>query len=222
MGRIARIAILAFFAATFAGSLRGDIANGTKRADVLAELGKPTSVARRGNREILQYAKGVRLELENGAVVDIKGYVPPPAATGAPAVKAPAPAPAKPYQDDDLSELKPSAMAASEEYNPAIAANALGDEVAKMNTAWGTVEPPPEDPPLEWLEVGLGVLLHFGFTILALSLAFKYWVMDALWTGTLAIAGLTPLSMASSPCLDPTPADSPRSAACKTACRAWS
>jgi hypothetical protein len=189
MGRIARIAILAIFAAVFAASLRGDIANGTKRAEVVAELGKPTSAARRGNREILLYPKGVRFELENDAVVDVKGYVPPPTPTVALAAKTPV-AVAPKSDDDDLSELKPSAMAAGEEYNPAIAANALGDEVAKMNTAWGTREPEPKAPPLDWLLTGLGVLLHFGFTIFALFVAFKYWSMDALWTGTFAIAGI--------------------------------
>ena len=73
-----------------ASTLVADIMIGSTRAEVLVELGKPTSAARRGTREILLYPKGVRIELEGTEVTDIKGYVP----TGvSPHAEVPAPIP---------------------------------------------------------------------------------------------------------------------------------
>jgi hypothetical protein len=44
------------------------------REQVIAELGKPKSIASRGDREILLYPEGVRLELENGRIVSAQGF----------------------------------------------------------------------------------------------------------------------------------------------------
>jgi hypothetical protein len=178
-----RLVLLAFVTAMFVAASHADIVNGSTRGVVIAELGKPTSVARRGTHEILLYPKGVRIELVGDAVVDIKGYVPSAHPAGAAAKAPPAPKPSE-------NPLKSLEAPPEEEFNPAIAANALGDEVAKINTAWGSVPPPAEQPSPEWLETVLGVLLHFGLTVFALRIAFKYWEMDAFWTGTLAIAAI--------------------------------
>ena len=45
------------------------------REEVFAELGKPQSVASRGDREILLYAGGVRLELVAGRIVSAHGII---------------------------------------------------------------------------------------------------------------------------------------------------
>ncbi|MEO7414597.1 MAG: hypothetical protein ABIZ81_14705 [Opitutaceae bacterium] len=189
MGRLRNLAIVALWAAVFVAFSHADIVNGSQRAEIIAELGKPTSTARLGGREILQY-KGARFELVNDAVVDIKGYVPAPAPVGALPKPTPAVIEGPKVEEAEPLDAQLSALSAGTEVNPAIAANALGDEVAKMNTAWGTLPPVPEKPAAGWLETAVIVLLHFGFTILALSIAFKYWEMDALWTGTLAIAAI--------------------------------
>lgn len=47
-----------------------------------------------------------------------------------------------------------------------------------------------EDDALNFGELLVSLVLHFGITLLALRLAFKYWEMDALWPGVLAIAGI--------------------------------
>lgn len=190
MDAVRRIVFLVLAGVLSAACGYADIVIGSKRADVIAELGKPSSSARRGNHEILQYPKGVRIELELDLVADIKGYVPPgassaatpaPAETPAPAAAATEKSPAKAGKDDD-------------DFNPAVAANALGDEVAKMETAWGGAPPPPpHHGPSSWLELSILLVLRFIYTIPALRLGFKYWEMDAFWSGTFAIAAIDAL-----------------------------
>lgn len=196
--RIVTLALAGFFAVVLA---HADIVIGSKRADVVAELGKPSSSARRGAREILLYPKGVRIELEADVVADIKGYIPPGAPTAAapsspetPA-SAPAPAPGAPEKSAPNGGAPAKKSTPDEEdFNPAIAANALGDEVAKMETAWGGAPPPlPDHESTSWIELTIGLFLRFAYTIVALRVGFKYWEMDAFWSGTLAIAAIDAL-----------------------------
>ena len=61
-----------------------------------------------------------------------------------------------------------------------------------MNTAWGTLPPPPKkhsalDNVPSFL---VGLLLRFALTIAGLKLAFKYWEIDAFWKGICSIAGI--------------------------------
>jgi F0F1-type ATP synthase assembly protein I len=82
--------------------------------------------------------------------------------------------------------------APSDDYNPAVAANELAKHVEKMDTAWG---PSPvrekQHSALDSIPSFLtGLLLRFVFTIVALKLAFKYWEMDAFWSGILTIAAI--------------------------------
>jgi hypothetical protein len=168
---------------------------GATRAQVLAEIGPPSSSAKRGDREILLYPRGARIELEQGLVVDLRGTLPDPLPPPEPK-KSPAPAAA-------VAEKKPAPPAATaavarpappqpREPSPADFANALGDKIEKMDTAWGTAPPKPKPQSLlDHLPALLaGLVLRFGLTLLALQLAFKFWEMDALWTGKLAIAGI--------------------------------
>jgi len=168
---------------------------------VEAELGKGKS-AKRGTHEILTFPNKVRIELDDGIVTDIKGYTPAAAAvatTLAPAAAAGAPAAAPPASAQPPAKTPPGGNPAPKSphlnpaggYSSAAAANALGDEVAKMDTAWG---PRPPDPihkkSVSVLELAFALVVRFGLTLLALRVAFKYWEMDAFWTGTFAIAGI--------------------------------
>jgi hypothetical protein len=187
----------------FALIASAQIGIGETREDVLSQLGKPTSVARRGDREIFLYPKGGRIELIGGKVADVKGPLPealappPVAVTAVPNQTTPAPeavAPVSPVTDPDTAKAaqKASAKSASPDYSPAIAANELAKHVEKMDTPWGAAPPKQEthsvlDSIPSFL---LGLVLRFGITILALKLAFKYWEMDAFWKGILAIAGI--------------------------------
>lgn len=195
-----RPAVLAVLGLFFAPLAIADIVNGSSRADVVAELGKPLSTAQRGPVEILNYPKKVKIELENGVVVDIRGYTPAgvtlptataakeekpttapstPASEPSPAKKTPPKKPEKNEEDEDV--------AAS---NPAVGANLLGDKVEKMNTAWGDAPVAPKKKAFDLPELLVGLALHFVLTIVGLRLAFKYWEMDAFWSGTFAIASI--------------------------------
>lgn len=170
---------------------------GDSRDDVLARLGKPVSIARRGDHEIFLYPKGGRLEFVDGKLVDAKGPLSTAVATTAP-ISAPAAAPAK--SAPTAKVVAPSApkttpatlSPAIPDFHPAIAANELAQSVEKMDTAWGAapVAPKTHSPFDSLPEFFTGLVLRFGFTILALKLAFKYWEMDAFWAGIFAIAGI--------------------------------
>lgn len=157
---------------------------GATRAQVIAEIGRPVSTARRGNREILLYPGTGRVEFEAGAVVEYRGPLP---ASRLPAAPVFAPEPPKP-----AAPVPPEAEPVRE-INPSLLSSRLGDNVANMETAWGPSPVKPTKPrgPLANLpEFALGLLLRFGLTLLAIQLAFKYWEMDAFWSGKLAIASI--------------------------------
>lgn len=181
-------------------SFAAEIGIGDPREDVLRQLGKPTSMARRGDHEIFLYAQGGRVEMREGRVVDVKGTF-PAHANGSPSPAENAPAPlesasarksAGPLPAEAADPEPASAANPIYEYNPAVAANELAKHVEKMDTAWG-MAPKAEGlhSPLESIPTFLtGLLLRFGITIAALKLAFKYWEMDAFWTGILMIAAI--------------------------------
>jgi hypothetical protein len=194
--------VLAFCSSLFAAfAWCAEIGIGDPRDEVLRQLGKPSSIARRGNHELLLYPKGGRVEIVDGKVTDVKGPLPTPivepsreapSATAA-ANQAPAPQPsATPPKAAPPSAPPPSTFATSDDYNPAIAANELAKHVEKMDTAWG-MAPAPVEPvsPLDSIPSFLtGLLIRFVFTVVALKLAFKYWEMDAFWKGVFLIAGI--------------------------------
>ena len=196
-------ALLVFCMGMFGFALAGaEIGIGDAREDVLRQLGKPASIARRGEHEIFLYPKGGRIEFVGGKVTDVKGPLPPviAAATVAPAdgaaPAAPPPGPkAGPQNSAPLrgaAKPAPPRTAPTDEYNPAVAANELAKHVDRMDTPWGAgpareVVHSPLDSVPSFLT---GLLLRFMFTIIALKLAFKYWEMDAFWKGIFLIAGI--------------------------------
>jgi hypothetical protein len=183
---------------------RGEIGIGDARDDVLRQLGKPTSIARRGDHEIFIYPKGGRIEFVGGKVTDVKGplptpVVPPPTPASTPppvtepAVTEPKAAPVTNVPPAKKASPPKSVPAPSDGFNPAAMSEELAKHVEKMETPWGG--PAPERPtvhsPLESLpEFLTGLALRFAFTIVALKLAFKYWEMDAFWKGVFLIAGI--------------------------------
>ncbi|MEO6567455.1 MAG: hypothetical protein ABIO94_01730 [Opitutaceae bacterium] len=107
-----RFTLLGLLVAFSGSSLAADILLGSTREAVITELGKPTSVARRGTREILLYPKGVRIELNGNLVVDLKGYIPSGPAL-APPKPAPVPVPAAVAVQTGISPAAPRSSGAS-------------------------------------------------------------------------------------------------------------
>ena len=207
-----RRAYLLLISLLIAGICLAEIGIGDAREEVLRQLGKPTSIARRGDHEIFLYPKGGRIEFVDGKVADVKGPLPTPIFPTAPAVPEPVkgatpeqaktfvPEPAAPALKPTVAPAPPAkiapstkpAAAAPGEFNPAAVSEELAKHVEKMDTPWGgAVEQPTAHSPLESLpELLAGLAMRFVFTVLALKLAFKYWEMDAFWTGVFLIAGI--------------------------------
>ena len=173
---------------------------GDTREHVLQVHGKPTSIAKVGTNEIFGYPNGARVRFIDGKVVEIRGTLPapiapataatPPTRSPPPGKQPPAASPtpaAAPPQSDALVPAQPDLGGA---INTA-ALQELANRVEKMNTPWGELAPPETHSPLDSLpEILTGLLLRFGFTLLALKIAFKMWEMDAFWKGILIICGI--------------------------------
>jgi hypothetical protein len=185
--RIVLIALAGLFSVTVT---HADIMIGSKRADVIAELGKPSSSASRGAREILQYPKGVRIELEGGTVADIKGYSPP----GAPEPTVTA-APSAPATVQKTVAPAPSTPTAS----PATAPISAAPKKAANDRDEDDEDEKEMEEDEETSEMSVGVMIgiaavmlaaQFLLTFAALKIAFHYHQMDALWSGILAITAI--------------------------------
>jgi hypothetical protein len=121
---------------------------GASKEDVIAELGKPTSQAARGEREILSYPRGVRIELVGGRVENATGLQleipeaakPEPAPESKPPASAPAPALPKP------ADPRPAPTAAPEPAKSPSAAPAAALRIEKPTTQ-KAAPPPPNGPP---------------------------------------------------------------------------
>jgi hypothetical protein len=189
---------------------------GAERSAVIEELGKPTSDAALGNREILTYPKKVRIELVDGRVERAEGILlddgKPAASPASPArptapvpAHASAPAPTKPATPPTASvALKPKPKLPASPIVPAepdldnesgagrnpVAALSkhIEEEEAQRSHAADA-----DQKGLISHGIGIfaaGLAIHLLLTCVALKLAFKLWELDAFLTGILAIAGI--------------------------------
>ena len=167
------------------------------REQVIAELGKPTSVAKLGAREILIYPKGVRLELENGKVVSVKGID----LTDTETVPGQTPAATQKKNEERLFLAEKEKQQAAE---AAAVKQAYGETKETGQTAMDKMiegevkdhenaQQPP--PPKKFNVIGfvLGVILKFLFTVAALKVACKYWGAEVFWSVILTVAGVDSL-----------------------------
>lgn len=176
---------------------------GQTRAEVLQELGKPSSDLRRGAREVLIYKAG-RIELVDGKVAVVQGIAVSEGPGAAP-VTTPEPAPsAEPAAVDAEKEAEPEpakseakpAPPEAEKAKPKSAEQELLEADAKaraqMEKAIADLENPPrpEDeytPPPRWITFVVELIIKALMTLAALWLTTKYWSVEISWIG-LAIA----------------------------------
>lgn len=173
---------------------------GDKRDDVVRRYGKPSSTVKRGGHEIFQYPTGGRIVFIDGKVVEVKTPLPPPIAEIQEAVETP---PISSTNTNEPAIPPPGGPAPEAKAAPALATADVAEmsdvspleklslELEKMEHA--KEADANERETADELNVGellVSLMLHFGITLLALRLAFKYWEMDALWTGVFAIAGI--------------------------------
>lgn len=198
--------LLATSALFFALTLRGEIGVGDGRDQVLQTVGTPSARAVRGDREIFLYPHGGRIEFIDGKVVDVKGPLPttvaPTTSSAASDTPPPTATPATPPHPKPAAAAAPVAKSSDGnlerlteqmEQNPTAipGSDAVGKELAKMSPSLGVGGGfPVSVPRFNWPKYVASIILHFGVTLLALWIAFKIEEMDALWTGTMAIAGI--------------------------------
>lgn len=167
---------------------------GMDKATLIQELGKPTSaLARPGSgREILIYPNGVRIELERGKVVGVKGLdlaaVPggaaPEANAGSTTEAGPKVAPEEQKARAEAEAKAEKEMAAADAKARAEMEKAIGD----MERAYDQAEEEPATSSFI-VSFGLEVLIKWLLMIAALKLTFKYWGADVGWGGLMIAAG---------------------------------
>lgn len=174
---------------------------GQTRAEVIKELGKPTSALVRGQREVLMYPKGARIELEDGKVAIVQNLAVTDGPVAAPAaVETPAPAPvetpketAPPTKAETKAALAEAKVAKPAEKSPE--ADLIAQDAAarvKMEKAIEEMENPepheaPEAGPPRWLTFAVELIVKALMMLAALKLTTKYWSVEISWAG-LAIA----------------------------------
>lgn len=184
------------------------------RAEVLRELGRPTSSITRGGREVMLFPNGVRIEFERGRVVFMQGIEPtegsgsgPTAAEAEPDAPPPpdaVPKPAEPAamapkmdpQDEEEVKLTPEQAKALEEAEKEFAA-ANAKARAEMEKAIGDLEKiyeggaaPPPAPRFDVVGFILEVFIAWVLMVAALKLTTKYWAVDIEWPGLLLAAAV--------------------------------
>lgn len=181
--------LLALLALT-ASAVRYDMT----KAELLEELGRPTSTMQApSGREVLLYPKGVRIELEKGVVVSVKGI----ALTEGGAASAPVPAPEKEEPAPTPEALKAQAEeAAADEHAEKQFAEANAKARAEMEKTIERLENPTSGlaeatkaKPFSFLEFFVEAFVKWVLMLLALKLTCKYWNADVEWSGLMIAAG---------------------------------
>ena len=163
------------------------------RDQVIAELGKPSSVAKMGQREIMIYPKGVRLEFEGGRIVSAKGII-LDESVAAPVEPATA-EPAKPQPAPTASEKGKSAgakISAKPDEQDEIGKGSIGVEnaIEQMEKKHEQGQHPAAAKPFDFIGFTLGLVLKFLLTVSALKLSCKSWGAEVFWDTILTVCAV--------------------------------
>jgi len=182
------------------GRAHAAVEYGMSKAALIQELGKPTSVlARPGSgREILNYPNGVRIELEQGKVVSVKGLdiAAPAAEAVAPAVateeeKPAAEAEAEPKLTPAQQKAEAEAMAKAEQEMAAADAKTRAEmekAIAQLESIHDRDREPEVEPSFDFVNFFISILVTWVLMIAALKLTCKYWGVDVEWKGLMIAA----------------------------------
>ena len=165
---------------------------GQPRDELLRELGRPNSALRRGERVVLLYPNGARVELEHGKVVFVQGLPvtePPGHADAAPAAEAVA----------DVSPAQEAPPAAAEaEAAPAEKAGEAEEpdaRAAEVEKALAELERAQESEEVEssesmWMRVAVDLFVTAAMMLAALKLTTKFWDLPVEFGGLAIAAGV--------------------------------
>lgn len=166
------------------------------RDELLQELGKPTSILARGNREVLIYPNNVRIEIEGGKVVGIKGIdfaaaEAPPAAVAGEATPPPAPQEdAEPALTPEQQQAQDDAAAQAENASAEASAQARAEmekAITDLENLGSQAEAMP-GPSFSVTDFLVELIVKWLLTLAALKLTSKYWNADIEWSGLMIAA----------------------------------
>lgn len=184
---------LSLLVASVSAAVRYDMT----KEELLRELGKPTSILAKGGREVLIYPNNVRIELDQGKVVSVKGIdlaaaeaSPPTAPVDQPA----APADAEEATEPKLTPEQQKAQAEAEAKLEKEMADANAKADAEMEKAITQLEDSDSQaeampaPAFAILDFLVELLVKWLLTLAALKLTAKYWSADIEWKGLMIAA----------------------------------
>ena len=186
---------LSLLVASVSAAVRYDMT----KEELLRELGKPTSVLTKGGREILIYPNNVRIELDQGKIVSLKGIdlsaaeaaanLPPEPAEqkDAPAESA---ADAEPALTPEQQKAQAEAEAKMEKEMTEVDAKADA-EMEKAITQLEDFDGQDEAmsaPAFAILDFLVELLVKWLLMLVALKLTAKYWSADIEWKGLMIAA----------------------------------
>jgi len=180
------------------------------KEELLQELGKPTSILTKSGREVLIYPNNVRIELEHGKVVSVKGLdlaaaeaKSAEAATAAAAEKPATPAKASDAAGEDEEEKAERKLTPEERKARAEAEEKMEKEFAESNAkgraemekAIGDLEnlgkqPEKITPAFSLTGFLIELAVKWAMMLAALKLTCKYWNADVEWSGLMIAAAV--------------------------------
>ncbi len=167
------------------------------KAELMQELGKPVSVLVRGDREVLIYPNNVRIEIEQGKVVVVKGLdlaaqeaAPPPVTAPADAAAPTETEPAEPMLTPEEQKAEAEAEAKMDQAlaeSDAKARAEMEKAITEMETL-GDASTHPSEPSFNLTGFLLELFIKWALMLAALKLTCKYWGADVDWSGLMIAA----------------------------------
>ncbi|MDQ5980361.1 MAG: hypothetical protein QG602_3337 [Verrucomicrobiota bacterium] len=183
------LAVLFLLLASAGAAVRYDMS----KAELLQELGKPVSALVRGDREVLIYPNNVRIEIEQGKVVVVKGLDLAAQEAGSAPVAAPAEEKAAPEEPKlTPEELKARAEAEAKLEKELAEADAKGraemeKAITDLENLGESADLPPE-PSFSVTGFLTELFVKWVLMLAALKLTCKYWGADVDWSGLMIAA----------------------------------
>ena len=183
---------LSLLVASVSAAVRYDMT----KEELLRELGKPTSVLAKGGREVLIYPNNVRIELDQGKIVSLKGIdlaaAEATAASTPPTSADPQAAPAEAAEEEIEPKLTPEQQKAQADAEAKFAKETaeadaeLEKGIAQLENAETHDE--TTAPSFAILDFLVELFVKWLLTLAALKLTAKYWSADIEWKGLMIAA----------------------------------
>ncbi len=178
---------LSLLVASMSAAVRYDMT----KEELLRELGKPTSVLAKGGREILIYSNNVRIELDQGKIVSLKGIVAvDDAASNPPAASVdPQAAPAQSESAAAPAQQQAQATTGAKSEKETDEADTETERALAQLEDFDSQASDESSPSFAILDFLVELFVKWLLILAALKLTAKYWNADIEWKGLMIAAG---------------------------------